>query len=672
MPVTHQFKERELRIDLATGDFDVQPIDYRESGIIGPVDYGWQRLQEDPDSFTFGEGVLASSTIPGSRRLVFCSISPQWENFYISTMGGAAYTFQHIGVNYVWLRGRCTEPSLLVLNRKGDEIIVRLEPLPDYREIWRGHPNPEGETEIGIFALQHALFERYRDQYPPRKMRIFVVGPASEETPEGAIASNTIKKEKLTPVVDWCGRGGMGSRLLQHHNVVGCVFGGDWVDPDRPKTKETDAYFVEHFGDKAAKVDQKATVKYRYDPKLRTGGTFGANLHNIRDRLLTFNYRSTYATEEERLRLHKNFIADHYLRQFNEETIATKNFDHCGEPCATACKKLNGRYKKDYEPYHALGPQLGVFDQRAAEILNDHADAMGFDAIQLGGTLAWIMECVANGLILPEEFGFPPADEMNFKDFMSEPEEFDVVKDSMRNSRYAMALIDAILFDERAALFRKGIRAAAYALDEKYGTDTLDRAVFLAHGETGYMVPNQYWVPGMGSPMPMMGKYYVYYGQEFMDPAALGRKNVERMVYELMTDNLGLCRFHRTWAESVTDEIVIDRYGLEMDFKAHHFELAKAINAADAGKRVPWESQRMADMLFNYIRYWGEAGLDDPSLAKWDTRIAKDRLLAAQAFWQAILDGQEAAFGSSAVAIPDALTPAQKGQKVALPLRTTA
>ncbi len=53
---------------------------------------------------------------------------------------------------------------------------------------------------------------------------------------------------------------------------------------------------------------------------------------------------------------------------------------------------MYGKFKKDFEPYHALGPQVGVFDQRAAEILNDHADAMGFDSIQLGGTLAWIMD----------------------------------------------------------------------------------------------------------------------------------------------------------------------------------------------------------------------------------------------------------------------------------------
>ena len=65
-----------------------------------------------------------------------------------------------------------------------------------------------------------------------------------------------------------------------------------------------------------------------------------------------------------------------YLRQFNEEAIKPRNFAHCGEPCAVACKKFNGEYKKDYEPYAALGPLCGVFDQRAAERL--------FERIEVG------------------------------------------------------------------------------------------------------------------------------------------------------------------------------------------------------------------------------------------------------------------------------------------------
>ena len=209
---------------------------------------------------------------------------------------------------------------------------------------------------------------------------------------------------------------------------------------------------------------------------------------------------------------------------------------------------MKDNFKKDFEPYHALGPQVGVFDQRAAEILNDHADAMGFDAIQLGCTLAWIMELIHSGLIPPEDFGFPPASEMRFE-FAASADTFDIVGDSKRNADYAIALIDAILFDSRCAIFRQGMRSVARDLDKLYDIKSGDRTIFIRHGESGYMAPNQYWVPGMLSPMPIMGKYYVQYENKFNSPYELGRKNVERMVYELFNDNSGICRFHRKWAE---------------------------------------------------------------------------------------------------------------------------
>ena len=635
--------QRSLKIDLATGAFAVEDI-APESGIIGPVDFGWAAFKENPDCFTFGEGLLASSAIPGSRRLVFCAESPQWESFYISSMGGAAYTFQHLGVNYVRLDGRAPETSVLVLNNDGETISVRLEPFPEHEAAWAGYADPDGETQIGIYGLQQAIFDRWAGEYNERRVRLFVVGPAGAVTPEGAIGSNTLKKGRFLPVVDWCGRGGLGSRLLQNHNIVGCIFGGDWTNPNAITNKMTDPIFLEHYGKKGTQVDQDMTIKYRYDPKLATGGTFGSNLQTIGDKLMTFNYRSTFEPKEARLRQHRDFILGHYLRQFNEETIAHKKFEHCGEPCATACKKMQGKFKKDYEPYHALGPQVGVFDQRGAEILNDYADAMGLDAIQVGGMLAWIMECVAEGLIEPADYGLPPAADMVFSKFTADTGEFDLVEDSMKNARYAMAAIDAILFDERAAPFRKGIRLAAYDLDARH-PDTLPghRAVYLAHGEAGSMVPNQYFTPGMGSPMPLMGKYYVFYGKDLLTPAELGRKNVERMVYELMNDNCGICRFHRGWAEPLLEELINRLYDIGVDFKKHHFELANEIARRELGKGVPWETERMADMLFNYLAdVEAETGTEDVPLMRWASH--KDRLLAAQAFWLSILKGQEHAF----------------------------
>ncbi|MBN1201781.1 MAG: aldehyde ferredoxin oxidoreductase [Anaerolineae bacterium] len=649
--------QRELTIHLNNSHWYLRPVEAPE--VLGPVDYGWYRYKLYPDSFTFGEGLLAGSSIPGSRRLVFCGWSPQWESFYVSSMGGAAYTFHGVGVNYIALRGQATTPSVLLLNHKGGEIHVRLEPV-NFEPIWSGYADPDGNRLIGFFALQQALYDRYAGEYPSDKVRIFTVGPAALYTNEGAIGSSSVRKGRFTLVEDWAGRGGLGSRLLQHHSIVGCVFGGEWEDPDLRDSKEIDAYFLEHFGKKTIQTDLAVTTKYRYAPEFETGGTFGVNMRSLNERIMSFNYQSAYASVDDRLAQHDHFVLQHYLRQFNEETIKPKNQQHCGEPCAVACKKYFNEFKKDYEPYHALGPQIGVFDQRAAEQINHYVDAMGFDAIQTGGTLAWIMELIADGLLAPEEFGFPPASELKFA-FTADPDAFARVADSRRNADYAIALVHAILFNPAAALFREGIREAARALDKRCDIDSTSRAVYLANGEEGCMVPNQYWVPGMLSPMPLMGKYYVYYGVEFLPPDELGRKNVERMTYELFSDNTGICRFHRKWAEVITDDILAAHYGLDLDYKAHQYKLARAIFERESAKALPWQTERLIDLVVGYLEQWEHDGLDDPVLIEWLARFREDKLKAARDYWDEIRRGIAEVFDAGAESVPDYLSPAQEG-----------
>jgi glyceraldehyde-3-phosphate dehydrogenase (ferredoxin) len=517
---------------------------------------------------------------------------------------------------------------------------------------------------IGFFALQQALFDRYAGEYTKGNLRICAVGPAAKYTREGAIGSSPVRGGTFTAVVDWAGRGGMGSRLLQRHNIVGIVFGGEWDDPDLRDSAEIDSYFLEHFGKKTIQTDLAVTEKYRYVPEFETGGTFGVNMRDLNERILSFNYTSIYKPVESRLKQHENFILNHYLKQFNEETIKPKKFQHCGEPCPVVCKKMNGQYKKDYEPYHVLGPQVGVFDQRAAELLNDLVDAMGFDSIQSGGTVAWIMELVRDGLIDPSEFGLPPASEMNFS-WAEDASLFDLVADSMKNAQYAMNVVTAILFEPKAEVFRKSIRVAAQELDKRYGIQSIDRAVFIGHGDEGCMVPNQYWVPGMLSPMPMMGKYFVHYGVEFMTPEALGRKNVERMTYELFSENSGICRFHRKWSETITDEILRAHYtGLEANYKDHQFHLAREIYEREAPKIVFWESERVMDMVMGYLVQWESDGLRTPELMDWLNRFREDKPAAVKAYWKAIYDGIRSAFTDGPDAIPDSFTPGQQKKQV--------
>jgi len=656
--MTYPIIQRELTVHLNNEHWYLKPIE--DPSILGPVDYGWNRYRMYPDSFSFGEGLLAGSSIPGSRRLVFTGWSSQWDGFYISSMGGAAYTFHGVGVNYVSLRGRAPETSVLLLNHKQGEIFVRLEPV-NVEALWNGYADPEGRPLVGFFALQQALFDRYKNEYPEGKMRICAVGPSALYTHEGAIGSNPVRRGTLSVVADWAGRGGLGSRLLQTNNLAAIIFGGEWEDPDLRDSSEIDAYFLEHFGKKTIQTDISVTEKYRYVPEFETGGTFGVNNRDMAEKILSFNYTSIYHSDDERLKQHDQFILKHYLTQFNEETIKTKNFQHCGEPCPVVCKKINDIYKKDYEPYHALGPQIGVFDHRAAAQINAYADAMGFDAIQVGGTIAWIMDIVANGLIPPEDFNLPPASELAFQ-FTDDPAKFNLVKDSARNAAYARAIIDMILFDPAGRIFRLGIREAARELDKKYHIRSIDRAVFTSHGDEGHMVPNQYWVAGMFSPMPMMGKYFVFYENKFLPPDKLGRKNVERMTYELFNENSGICRFHRKWSETITDEILAAHYGLKVNYKEHQFNLARAIHEGESPKSVFWESERVVDLMVTFLEQWSKAGLKDEQLDIWLERFHTDKMNAAREWWKAVKKGIDEAFAEGAQSIPDAFTPGQSNK----------
>ena len=675
--MTHQLNQRELIINLESGEFEIRPILHRIEGvyIVGPVDYGWAKYKEQlreisqrsskgliPDVMTWGGGPLAGSRIPGTRRLVFCGYSPLWEGFYVSSLGGAAFIMHRIGVDFITIHGEAPQDSVLILNQRQGQIDVRLEPInPD--PLWAGYADPDGNLLIGFYALQQAVFDRYAAEYNEDWVRVFAVGPASRQTNQGIIGSNQVKKGRLTPIDDWAGRGGLGSRLLQHHHLAACIFGGDWEDPDLKDSKEIDGYFQKYYGDSMIKVDLGAAEKYRYVPGFMTGGTFGVNMHTGEDKLFSFNYSSIYETDQSRQEQHEQFILNHYLKQFNEEIIQPKSFTHCGEPCSVACKKYSNIYKKDYEPYLALGPQCGIFDQRAAEVLNHFIDALGIDAIQFGGTLSWLMELFHKGILPPEDFGLPSANELKF-DFASQPESFDLVEDSRRNADYAQKIASMILFENNGEIFRNGIRSAAITLDEQYGLTepgrrTIDLAVFVSHGKQGHLTPNQYWVPGMFSPMPIMGKYFVYYGFDYLPPRILGQRCVERMVYELFSENSGVCRFHRKWVEAIIDEIISAHYKFPIHYKSHQFELARQVYEADGDQAVFWESERTIDVIWQYLEKWIRLNLTDPDLLTWVKRFQVDRWEAARAYWEEIKIGIMNTFKAGAEAIPDNVAPYQ-------------
>ena len=185
----------------------------------------------------------------------------------------------------------------------------------------------------------------------------------------------------------------------------------------------------------------------------------------------------------------------------------------------------------------------------------------------------------------------------------------------------------------------------------------MDKAVYTAHGKQGCMTPNQYWVPGMLSPMPMMGKYFVYYGVEFLPPRELGRRCVHRMVYEFFSENSGVCRFHRKWVEAIVDEIITAHYDLMINYKAHQFQILKDMFDHDGSSVVFWEGERIIDMIWRFLEDWDHRGLKDADLTDWLAQFRTDKNKAAREFWDEMRAGIDEVFAAGPDAIPEISPP---------------
>ena len=609
-----------LMLDASNGFYRIEH--YKSGDFFGPVDLGLH-LSYMHNSLNIGAGLFAGSIFPGSNRLVFTGISPCWHGFFISSMGGAGLVFDNLGINMLSIRGKAATPSLLYLNRDhGEEIRVELIPL-DLENIWAA-------GRQGVYGLMEFALEYYRDHYS-NDPRILATGPASLHTDFGAIASAPIRKGTLTPVDTWAGRGGFGTKMLSEHGIAAIIYGGTFIDEDFRDRKVADQWFEEKFNQHMAAKDFEATTKYRFDPKFDTGGTFGINFKTIGGDMLAFNYRSIFWSQEERLKVHKELILDHYLKQFNEETIKPKQQKNCGEPCVAVCKKMKGKYKKDYEPYQAMGPLCGIFDQRAAEYLNHTADTLGFDAISVGGVLAWLMECLHEGYLKPDELGVSVLPVFTAEDF-------DVVNHSMHNAQLGVSLLMEMVKPDSRIPLMYGARKFARKLAREKGQSVIDSFAFNAFARQGWMVPNQYWVPGVLSPVAVSGKYYMNYNREFMPPRELGKANARRMVKELMLDNLGICRFHRAWAEDLMPDIVEALLGFKEEFMKSVYLSASRITSRNAS--VFFESARNSEILFSFLKKQHEiTNGSNQILADWIAKFESDMNGAAMDFWYEIHKG---------------------------------
>jgi len=515
-------------------------------------------------------------------------------------MRGASLVFDNQGINGLSIVGKAKTHSILYLNRKhGEEIELEFVPV-NLNEAWK-------HGRGGVYGLMDLVLEQFQHRYSSAP-RVLAVGEAALTTDSGGICSAPVKNDKNSYIDTWAGRGGFGSKTLQEHGIAAIIYGGSFIDEDFRDRNVANQWFEEKYNKKLAAKDLEATTKYRFDRNFDTGGTFGVNYSTSFGRTIFMNYRSVYMSENERIDIHKRFILDHYLKQFNEETIKTKSQFNCGEPCAAVCKKTKDEFKKDYEPYQTLRPLSAIFDQRAAEKLNHHSDALGFDAISIGSVVAWIFECLDKNLLTPDEVGVSEKPKFSL-------ENFNIVEDSMHNANLSCELLDSIVQKRGIMDFSEGSRKWGRRVSRQKGKSLLDLFVYNAFARNGWMVPNQYWTPGALSPLPINGKYFMYYGNDFLEPRTLGQICAERTKAEFVLDNFGFCRFHRNCAEDMLPEIAESLWGIKEPFLERVRLTASRVACRNAS--VFHESERNINVIHSFLKRKKEVDkLDSPDFVK--------------------------------------------------------
>ena len=633
----------------------IESEEIEKPGIYGIIDYGLELHENlethsinpyDPKNVVvMGMGPFAGSVLPGAHRLIFFFRSPLYGTLFPSAMGGAAYAFKNVGVDFVTFEGRAEKPVVVLFYNDGKNVRVELHEieLEKVVKIWRGYKGEEG-----VYALTQYLIDTFGERFD-FEYRIAVVGPASLNTNYGAIFSQALRKGKrLVGSEDWAARGGSGSVLLRAHNVVGIIFGGKSRKRNFPgediSNFKTAKEIVEGVHKKPYnEIIAEKTTKYRFNPKLNTGGTFGGNYPAEGDFVPILNWGMPYIPKEDRIKIHEN-IMKHYWEPFNEEAIRPKNWTTCGEPCPVVCKKYRNGHHVEYEPYEANGPLSGSISLRASDISVHAVDAMGFDAIEFGGTAAWILELVHRGLLKPEEVGLSGKPEFTKEALIERP-----VEASEKNAKLVAELAHRVAFAENeiAKIIGLGKRKASVILDERfkdrlrYGESFKDYAVFTPLGEDGEMTPTMYWAIGNYIPLPIQGRYWTFYQfGVFLEPEELAQKIIASALWEFWYDNVGWCRFHRGWMKPVLKALFMDAYGENIDMEEHaRRQIKRLIEYARKAGYTPafWDSMRVIDLVARGSEEFGNE--------KWAEKFKLDKVGTAKEYLSRVLDAYSEILG---------------------------
>jgi aldehyde:ferredoxin oxidoreductase len=364
----HGYHGRYLLLDLATGGRETLPLPEAEArAYLGGAGLATRWLYrhapagvepfapENP--LVLASCPLVDTGITTTAKAAFAARSPQTRLLGESLISSHfAITLKRSGWDGLVITGACDHLSVLIV----DEERVEVRPVPELAG------KSAGETEA---ILREALGKGFR---------IAAIGPAGEYLVRYATISHDGRHAGRT------GLGAvMGSKRLKAIALQG----------SRKLAASDEAGLGVAARDLRKRSLGPDTAKYRL---MGTAGN-----------LLTFDRMGVLPT--------RNFQQSAFAgsERLSGERLATeRKKERTG--CAACTVGCEHRYvpaegeeavRVEYESLFALGPLLGIDDPaqvlRAARLCDDY----GLDTLSFGGTVAWAMECVEQGLLGEKDLG---------------------------------------------------------------------------------------------------------------------------------------------------------------------------------------------------------------------------------------------------------------------------
>jgi aldehyde:ferredoxin oxidoreductase len=365
-----------LHVDLTTGSIEVETPDvnvYRKL-VGGRALVAYLLLRDLPQGadplgpenrLIFAPGILQGTNLPGSGRHGVGAKSPLSRALASSEAGGWwGHEFKRAGFDALMICGRADKPVYLWI-QDGE---VEIRPA---EHLW-GKETGEVETLI-------------RNELGDDRVRVAQIGIAGENQVRFAAVMHDVNRA--------AGRGGLGA-VMGSKNLKAVAVRGHMTLPvaNRKPLAELSKWLGSVYQEKLVWAVKRGTI----------GGIM--NLGRI-GALPTRNFRDPLFEGREGI-----------SGQLMMDTIRTGR-DTC-VVCPVRCKQVveyhdpDGHYSLDpvyggpeYESMAALGSYCCVSSLQAMAKANERCAAYGLDTISAGSVVAFVMECVENGLLTPEETG---------------------------------------------------------------------------------------------------------------------------------------------------------------------------------------------------------------------------------------------------------------------------